>query len=69
LWSGLNLVVVHIVAPGHSRLSLGHDFAGGGEDGGFLAELEPRPVKGAWEDALAFWYDLAGENYGDKWER
>jgi len=44
-------------------------FGGGGEDGGFLAELEPRPVKGAWEDALAFWYDLAGENYGDKWER
>ncbi|WP_158929566.1 hypothetical protein [Acidisphaera sp. S103] len=67
LWGGLRLVVVHIVAPGHSRLPLGHDFANGGEDGGFLAELEPRPVKGAWEDALAFWYDLAGEDYRGKW--
>ena len=55
------------VAPGHSRLPLGHEFAGAGEDGGFLADMEPRPVKGAWEDALAFWYDLAGEDYRGKW--
>ena len=67
LWSGLRLVVVHVVAPGHSRLPVGHDFACVGEEGDFLAEPEPRPIKGLWEDALGFWYDLAAEDYRGKW--
>jgi hypothetical protein len=67
LWSGLRLIVVHVVAPGHSRLPLGHEFGFAGEEGDFPAEMEPRPIKGAWEDAVAFWYELAGEDYRGKW--
>jgi hypothetical protein len=62
MWGGIGLAVVHLVVPGHFRLPLGHGFAGAGEDLDFLAEEEPRLVKGVWEDARAFWYDLAAED-------
>jgi hypothetical protein len=62
LWGGLELAVVHLVVPGHFRVSPGHGFAGASEELDFLAEGEPRPAKGAWEDARAFWYDLAAED-------
>ena len=62
LWGGLHLVVVHILAPGHRRLSVGHDLPGGGDDGDFLEGEQPRPIRGPWEDAHVFWYDLIAEN-------
>jgi hypothetical protein len=60
VWAGLRLVVVHLVVPGNFRSASGHGFGSVGEDLDVLAEGEPRPVKGAWEDARAFWYDLGG---------
>jgi len=51
LWAGLSLAVVHLMAPGSSWLRLGPDLADIGD--------EPRPVRGAWEDAQTFWYDLS----------
>jgi hypothetical protein len=62
LWGGLRLVVVHILAPGNRRLAVGHDFPGGGDDGDFLESEQPRPIRGPWEDAYAFWYDLIAED-------
>lgn len=62
LWGGLPLVVVHILAPGHRRLAVGQDFAGGGDDIDFLEGEQPRPIRGPWEDAHAFWYDLNPED-------
>jgi hypothetical protein len=62
LWGGLRLAVVHLVVPGHLRLLPGDGFAGAGDEPDFLAEGEPRLVKGAWEDARAFWYDLTAED-------
>ena len=61
LWGGLGLAVVHLVVPDRFRLPAGHGFAGGGEELDFLAEADPLPVKSAWEDAQAFWYDLPQE--------
>ena len=54
-WGGLRLVVAHILAPGHRRL-------GAGDEGDFLEGDEPRPIRGPWEDAHAFWYDLLQED-------
>jgi hypothetical protein len=61
LWGGLRLAVVHLVVPGHCRLPLDHGFAGHTEEADFLTETEPRPIRGVWEDARAFWYDLIVE--------
>jgi hypothetical protein len=62
LWRGLRLAVVHLAVPRQSQLSFGHGFTGAGDELDFLADGEPYLVKGAWEDAQAFWYDLAAED-------
>ncbi|MGB8843771.1 MAG: hypothetical protein WCC64_22185 [Aliidongia sp.] len=61
LWGGLRLAIVHVVVPGHYRLPLDHGLAGPGDEPEFLGESEPRPIKGVWEGARAFWYHLAAE--------
>jgi hypothetical protein len=62
LWGGLRLAVVHLLVPGHFRLPASHGFAGVEEEPDFLADGEPIPLNGAWEDAQSFWYDLAAES-------
>ena len=62
LWGGMGLAVMHLVVPGNFRLPSGHGFAGSGEELDFMTQWEPRPVKGAWDDARAFWYGLAVED-------
>jgi hypothetical protein len=57
LWGGLDLSVLHLVVPGHARLPL--SFPSAEDDGVLLAQDEPRPIPHAWQDAKAFWYDLA----------
>ena len=62
VWSGMRLVLVHLVVPGRSRLSFAQPgFGTPGEDSDFLAELAPRPIRGVLEGARAFWYDLTLE--------
>ena len=61
LWSGLRLAVLHLVVPGHCRLPLDHGFTCPSDEAEFLGEIEPRPIRGLWEDARAFWYDLIVE--------
>jgi hypothetical protein len=56
LWSGLLLSVVHLVAPGNFRGDPEHNLLGAPND---PAYTEPRVVWGPWENARAFWYDLA----------
>jgi len=58
VWSGLRLAVVHLVAPAWPPPPYGHALIYSGDDGDFLIEEEPRPLRGPWEDARAFWYDL-----------
>jgi hypothetical protein len=63
VWSGMRLVLVHLVVPGRSRLSFAQPgFGTPGEDSDFLAELAPRPIRGVLEGARAFWYDLTAED-------
>jgi hypothetical protein len=63
VWSGLRLVVVHLVVPGRSRLAFAPPgFGAPGEDSDFLTELAPRPIRGVLEGARAFWYDLTVED-------
>jgi hypothetical protein len=52
-WSGLRLAAVHLVVPGRWRL---------GDDLDYLVDGEPRPARGAWDDARAFWYALSAED-------
>jgi hypothetical protein len=59
LWADLGLCVVHLVAPGAARLPYASDGPAPAPD--FDADAEPRPVKSVWEDARAFWYELAPE--------
>lgn len=62
VWSGMRLVLVHLVVPGRSRLSFGQPgFGVPGEESDFLTELAPRPIRGVLEGARAFWYDLTAE--------
>jgi hypothetical protein len=62
VWSGLRLVLVHLVVPGRSRLSFAPPgFGAPGEDSDFLTELAPRPIRGVLEGAQGFWYDLIME--------
>jgi hypothetical protein len=63
MWSGMRLVVVHLEVPGRSYLPFAHpDFASSDAEADFLTHVAPRPIRGVWEDARAFWYDLAAEN-------
>jgi hypothetical protein len=63
VWSGMRLVLVHLVVPGRSRLSFAQPgFGAPGEDSDFLTELAPRPIRGVLEGARAFWYDLTAED-------
>jgi hypothetical protein len=62
LWGGLRLAVVRLVVPGSFLLPAGHSFANAAEDLDFLEAVEPRPARGAWEDARVYWYDLAAED-------
>ncbi len=62
VWSGMRLVLVHLVVPGRSRLAFAAPgFGTPGEDSDFLTELAPRPIRGVLEGACGFWYDLTTE--------
>jgi hypothetical protein len=58
VWSGLRLAVAHLVAPAQPPPAYGRALIYARDDGDFLIEEEPRPLRGPWEDARAFWYDL-----------
>jgi hypothetical protein len=62
LWRGLRLAVVHIVAPSPVRAPFGHALAYAGDDADFLLADAPGPPASPWDDATAFWYDLASED-------
>jgi hypothetical protein len=67
IWAGIRLALVHLVVPGRSRLPLGpgfppHGFGAPDDEVDFLTEMPPRPLRGVWEGARAFWYDLDAEN-------
>jgi len=63
VWSGMRLAIVHLDVPGRARLPHTRpDLATPEEDAELLADVAPpRPVRGVWEDARAFWYDLVAE--------
>jgi hypothetical protein len=61
LWCGLRLAILHLVVPGHCRLPLDRGFICTSDEADFLGEIEPRPIRGLWEDARGFWYDLMVE--------
>jgi hypothetical protein len=60
LWSGLDLVALHLVVPGQARLP--QSFASAEDDGVLLAQEEPCPIPHPWEGAKAFWYDVAPDS-------
>jgi hypothetical protein len=62
LWGGAGLAVVHLLVPGEAGLRPGHGLAVLADEPDYLGGGEPRPVRGAWEGAQAFWYDLLAEH-------
>lgn len=63
LWSGMRLSIVHIEVPGRARLPLlQSELAASYDDVDFATSMAPPTVRGVWEDAQAFWYELAVEN-------
>jgi hypothetical protein len=62
LWNGLRLAVLHLVVPAHIPLPYGHASTYPGDDPFYLTEEARHSVRGPWEDARAFWYDLTTED-------
>ncbi|HLY04606.1 MAG TPA: hypothetical protein VKR31_02555 [Rhizomicrobium sp.] len=63
LWSGVRIAVVHVDVPGRACLNVvAPDPASSGEEMDYVAGTAPRKVRGVWEDARVFWYDLAVED-------
>jgi hypothetical protein len=62
LWAGLRFAVVHLLVPGQERCVAGEALRVGHASPDFLPDEEPCPMKGPWEDARAFWYELATED-------
>jgi hypothetical protein len=61
LWGGGELAVLRLLVPGEAGLRLPGSFPGPMEDPDFDAARDPPPVRGVWDGAQAFWYDLTGE--------
>jgi hypothetical protein len=61
LWGGTRLAVVRLLVPGEAGLRLGHHSVNMLDEPDFLGTEEPRPIRGAWDGAQAFWYDLISE--------
>ena len=61
LWSGLHIAVVHFVVPGRDRFLPSDPLIPGDAAPSFLPEEEPGRVKGPWDDAHAFWYELSAD--------
>jgi hypothetical protein len=62
LWAGLRVAVVHVVVPGQRRFVPVHALATEHDCPEFLPDEECNPIKGPWDDARAFWYELAAED-------
>ena len=61
LWGSGGLAVVHVLVPGEAGLQLPGSFSSLLDEPDFGAADEPQAVRGAWDGAQAFWYDLVGE--------